>query len=106
MSEGGDESHGQGCEEGAARIGNGLSPCLLEAVHSEGTPYLIERAGESLAVVIHPDEYGVGAAMPTEEGIARALRAAGAWEDLDTDALLDSTYRARHEGPTSRPVSL
>lgn len=59
---------------------------LLEAVHSEGTPYLIERAGVSLAVVSHPDEYGVGDAMPTEEGIARALRAAGAWEELDLDA--------------------
>ncbi|MDP2663092.1 MAG: hypothetical protein Q8R28_20440 [Dehalococcoidia bacterium] len=79
---------------------------LLEAVHSEGTPCLIERAGESLAVVIHPDEYGAGAAMPNEEGIARALKAAGAWEDMDTDALLESTYRARHAGPASRPVSL
>lgn len=49
---------------------------LLEAVHSEGTPHRIERAGVSLAVVIHPDEYGVGDAMPSEEGIARALRAA------------------------------
>ncbi len=42
-------------------------------------------------------------APPTREGIDRAIRAAGGWSDMDTDALIDQVYRARHESPT-RPL--
>ncbi len=89
------------------RLGSGADLIrVLEEVHSDHTPFLIERDGESLAVIIHPEEYGAGTGGPTEAGTSRALKAAGSWKGLDTDALLESIYRARHEGPPSAPVAL
>lgn len=70
---------------------------VLEAVHADGTPCLIEREGERLAVVIHPEDYDPVLMIPSAEGKARALSAAGAWKDLDADELLERVYRARHE---------
>ncbi len=78
---------------------------ILGAVHSDKTPRLIERNGEALAVVVDL-EYYTGAVATTDEGISEALRAAGAWKDLDTDALIEKIYQSRHEAPPSQPVNL
>ncbi|MBI2907242.1 MAG: hypothetical protein HYX92_06255 [Chloroflexi bacterium] len=72
---------------------------LLEEVHADRTPRLIEREGVALAVVVNPEDYAEAMAL-TKDGTARALKAAGAWSDLDTDAMLKRTYDARHEAPT------
>lgn len=79
---------------------------ILEDVHADKAPRLIERDGEALAVVIDPEDYGSLLLAPTNLGKARALKAAGAWKDLNTDALIERIYSARHEAPPSPPVSL
>ncbi len=79
---------------------------IVEEVHTDGTPRLIEREGEALAVVISPDDYQGVLAGPTAEGIAQALAAAGAWKDLDTDSLLERLDHIRHDSPPSPQVSL
>ena len=79
---------------------------IVEAVHTDGTPRLIEREGKALAVVVGPDDYQGMLAGPTAEGIARALAAAGAWKDLDTDILLETLDHIRHDSPASPPVHL
>ncbi len=72
---------------------------ILEAVHTDKTPRMIEREGEALAVVLDPEDYSGPAAPTTTASITRALEAAGAWKDLDTDAIVEKIYRARHEAP-------
>lgn len=79
---------------------------ILEDVHADKEPRLIERDGEALAVVVSPEEYAAVATTPTDEGIARALKAAGAWKDLDTDAMVERIYRARREAAPSAAIDI
>ncbi len=79
---------------------------IVEEVHTDRTPRLIEREGEALAVVVSPDDYPGLVGGPTDEGIAQALAAAGAWKDLDTDTLLETLDHIRHDSPPSPQVRL
>ncbi len=74
---------------------------ILEAVHLDKTPRLIERDGEAIAVVVNPEDYAGPLPAPTDAGIAKALKAAGAWKDFDTDTMVEKIYRARHEAHSS-----
>ena len=80
---------------------------LLEEVHTDRIPRLLEREGEALAVVMHPDEYVRVLPAPKSKLLKKDLLAlAGAWSDLDAERLIDYIYKARHEAPPSHPVSL
>lgn len=80
---------------------------LLEEVHADRVPRLVERDGEALAVVVSPEEYADIVAAPKSKRLKKDLLAlAGVWRDLDADALIEYVYKARHEAPPSPPVSL
>lgn len=80
---------------------------LVERVRSNKEPYVLERDGEVVAAIVSPEDLEkILLPEPSRAGIARALKAAGAWKDIDTDALVEKIYRARHESPPSSPVSI
>jgi hypothetical protein len=74
---------------------------IADEVQKDGSPRVLERGGQPVAVVVTlKDARHSLLESPSPEGIAAALSAAGAWADLDTDAMIDEIYRARHESPT------
>lgn len=80
---------------------------LVEEVHVEKVPLLIERDGEALAVIVSAEEYSSLAGVPKSKvNKEKILALAGAWKDLDADAMIEYIYKARHEAPPSPPVSL
>ncbi|MDP2949905.1 MAG: hypothetical protein Q8P22_10255 [Chloroflexota bacterium] len=78
---------------------------VLEEVHADNELRVIDKEGEAIAATISMENFAA-AVGPSEEGMARALEATGAWEDLDTDSLVEAIYRARHESPPSKPARL
>ena len=80
---------------------------ILEAVHADKAPRLIEREGEALAVVVDPADYASVATTPKSKRHKKELLAlAGAWSDLDADRMIEELYEARHEAPPSAPLEL
>jgi hypothetical protein len=80
---------------------------LAEKVKGDSEPRILERDGELVAAIVSIDDLNrMLLSSPSAPGIARALDAAGAWKDVDTDALVEKIYRARHESPPSAPVRL
>lgn len=78
---------------------------VVEDVHTDRVPRLIEREGEPLAVVIHPDEYFERCGIPKSRLFKKELLSlAGAWSELDADQMIEDLYNARHEAPPSRPI--
>lgn len=78
---------------------------VLEEVHADKEPRVVEKDGEAIAAIISMEDFAAALA-PSEEGMTRALAAAGAWKDLDTDSMVEAIYRARHESRPSKPVRL
>jgi hypothetical protein len=74
---------------------------LAEEVHRSHTSRILRRHGEDLAMVV-PLPQGSATnevvGKKTEADYQRFLSAAGAWADLDTEALKEYIYRAREEG--------
>ncbi len=63
---------------------------VLEAVHADEAPRLIEREGEALAVVVDPSDYAGVAGTPGSKLHKKELLAlAGAWSDLDADRMIE-----------------
>lgn len=80
---------------------------ILEEVHADKIPRLIEREGEPLAVVVNPEDYEKVAFTPKSKRLKRELLAlAGIWSDLDADRLIEALYKARDAAPPSPPVEL
>lgn len=80
---------------------------LLEDVKADKEPRVVEKEGELIAAIVSLEDLDrILTPTPSAAGIARALKAAGAWKDLDTDAMVEKIYRARHEAPPSQPVRL
>jgi hypothetical protein len=78
---------------------------ILEDVHADKVPRLIERGGEALAVVVAPEEDALGAGPPKSRQLREKLLShAGAWRDLDAEHMIEELYRARRESPSSAPV--
>lgn len=80
---------------------------LLEKAGSH--PIVLERRRvryhlnrESLPIA---DENDIWANYDPERALATTRRAAGAWRDVDTEAMKEAIYRAREEGsrPPDRP---
>jgi hypothetical protein len=79
---------------------------LAEEVRRAGEPRVLQRNGESLAVVVPLSKLApVQFKKPTAGDLSAFRRAAGSWADIDTDELVDTIYRGREEGtrPASRP---
>ncbi|HEY7062044.1 MAG TPA: hypothetical protein VII06_11235 [Chloroflexota bacterium] len=75
---------------------------IIEDVHDDKTPRLIERDGQPLAVVVDPDDFATWVTVPkSKRHKAELLALAGAWKELDADRLIDHIYRARRESPPS-----
>ena len=80
---------------------------LIDEVRADKEPRVLEREGEPLAAIVSMEDLvRIMTLTPSPEGVAAALSAAGAWKDLDTDALIRRIYKARHESPPSAPVRL
>src|SRR3990172_6619226 len=80
---------------------------IIEDVHTDKAPRLIERQGEALAVVIDPEDYGEVKLTPkSRRHKSELLSLAGAWSDLDADRMIEELYKARHEAPPSAPIVL
>jgi hypothetical protein len=80
---------------------------LIDEVRSDKSPRVLEREGEPIAAIVSMEDLAkIVTFTPSDEGIAVALRVGGAWKELDTDALVERIYRARHESPPSAPVRL
>jgi PHD/YefM family antitoxin component YafN of YafNO toxin-antitoxin module len=74
---------------------------LVERVHEDGRPRIIERDGEPVAVVISPDAFEGSPRLQSLTQQENLLAFAGIWSDLDADALIADVYRRRHESPPS-----
>jgi prevent-host-death family protein len=74
---------------------------LVERVHEDGWPRIIERHGEPVAVVISADAFGGSPRLQSLTQQENLLAFAGIWRDLDADALIADVYRRRHESPPS-----
>ncbi len=73
---------------------------IVEEVHSDGAPRLIERDGEALAVLISPEDFVDSGPLPKSKLLKkRLLSLAGSWSDLDAERMIDELYHARHESP-------
>ena len=74
---------------------------LASAVHADHEIRVLERDGKAIAAVVALPESEAGPlSSPSSEAIAIALSMAGAWKDLDTDAMIEEIYKARHESPS------
>lgn len=75
---------------------------ILEEVHRDRVPRLIERDGEPLALVISPEDYPSTRAEPKSKRYKEELLAlAGVWSGLDADRLIEYVYQARRDTPPS-----
>jgi prevent-host-death family protein len=80
---------------------------LVEDVERDGAPRVIERAGKGVAVVVSAEEYKSLSGKPlSAKKRKRLMGLAGAWKDVDADAMIEHIYKARHESPPSKPVKL
>ncbi len=80
---------------------------VVEDVHKDNVPRLIEREGEALAVLLSPEDYTAVSAKPKSKRLKRRLLSfAGVWGDLDADRMIEELYTARHEAPPSAPPEL
>jgi hypothetical protein len=78
---------------------------ILEDVHTDKIPRLLERDGQPLAVVLDPADYREFASQPKSKRLKKDLLSlAGVWSDLDADRLIQHVYQARHESPASNTV--
>jgi hypothetical protein len=78
---------------------------ILEAVDADHIPRLVERDGRPIAVVLAPEDYEDTVPIPKSRRFKAELMAlAGAWKDIDADAMIEYIYRGRHESPPSPPV--
>src|SRR4051812_5717207 len=86
---------------------------VAEEVCADKQPRVLEQDGRPIAALVSiedlerlmPKTASAVLSTPTPEGIQRALDAAGAWKDMDTDALKEKIYKWRHESPPSEPPS-
>lgn len=75
---------------------------ILEEVHADKVPRLIEKEGEALAVVLDPEDYRDVVKVPTSKRRKKELLSlAGIWSDLDAEQMIEDLYTARHEAPPS-----
>lgn len=80
---------------------------VVEDVHADKVPRLIEREGEPLAVLLSPEDYTTVFARPKSKRRKRRLLSfAGVWVDLDADRMIEELYRARREAPPSAAAEL
>lgn len=80
---------------------------IAEDVQIDREPRVLEKAGVGVAAIVSIDDFDrMLVPNASSEGMEKALSAAGAWRDFDTDDLIERIYRARHEGPPSQPVEL
>jgi hypothetical protein len=80
---------------------------VIEEVHKDGQPRILERSGTPVAAIVHIDDLsGVLTAEPTPTDVAAGLAMAGSWEDVDVVALKRSIREGRRAGnrPVSRPA--
>jgi hypothetical protein len=78
---------------------------IVEDVHADRIPRLIERDGEALAVISPPEPLERGRDLLKSRRNRDAIMAlAGAWSDIDSDKMIEDIYRWRHESPPSPPV--
>ncbi len=79
---------------------------IIEKVHLDKTPRLIERDGEAIAVVIDADEYPESLPVPKSRRFKKKLLAlAGAWSDLDTDDFKETNDLPKSAAVTDAPPS-
>jgi hypothetical protein len=80
---------------------------ILRDVHADKVPRLIEREGESLAVVIDPSDYSGTTSLPTSRRRKKHLLAlAGVWRDPDADRMIEDLYYAREASPPSTQTKI
>ena len=84
---------------------------LAEEVARTDEPCVLRRGNEDVAIVTPlRTAHGKGRARlkdwrPSEEDLAKARSAFGAWKDVDTDKLLENIYASR-DLPGRPPVEL
>lgn len=80
---------------------------VVEEVRADKEPLILEKDGKAVAALVSMEDLDrILLAGPSKDDMARALRVAGQWKDMDTNSLIDRIYRARHESPPSLPVNL
>ena len=80
---------------------------VIEDVHKDREPRIVERHGKPLAAVIDIDDLSrVLAPEPTPADVEAGLAMAGSWGDVDALALKRSIREGRSAGtrPASRPA--
>lgn len=77
----------------------------LDAVKADSVPRVVVRNGEPVAAIVGMADFArLNIPEPSEEAVARALRAVGAWKDLGGDDLAETIHRWRHESPQRPPL--
>jgi hypothetical protein len=80
---------------------------VLEQVHADRVPRVIERNGEAVAVVVHPTDFSKAPAEPKSRRYKNELLSfAGIWRDLDGDRLIEYIREGRRTSPASPPIDL
>lgn len=78
---------------------------VLDDVHLDKEPRLIERNGEALVVVVALEDDGGASAEPRSKRLKDSLLSfAGIWSDLDAERMIAEVLRARGEAPPSPPT--
>lgn len=80
---------------------------LAEEVRRDGEPRVLRRNGEDLAVVLPlpASEKRHGRRVLSEADYEAFRSAAGGWQDIDTDRLIENIYESRRIS-TRPPVEL
>jgi hypothetical protein len=80
---------------------------IIRQVSEDREPRVLESEGVPVAAVVTIDDldYILGSSAGSD-GIARAMRSAGAWKELKADDLGRRVYEARHESPPSPRIDL
>ena len=80
---------------------------ILEDVHSDKQPRIVELGGKGLAAIIDLEDLSkVLTEEPTQEDRAVGMSAAGTWKDIDAEALKRYIHEGRERGtrPVGRPA--
>ncbi|MFN8535280.1 MAG: hypothetical protein U0556_17220 [Dehalococcoidia bacterium] len=80
---------------------------LVEQAERSGVPVRLCRDGRVVASVVPHHRRTVPQTRPrSDEDREAFLGAAGAWRDLDTEAMIDAIYRAREDLGFKPPLGL
>jgi len=75
----------------------------VERVRADGAPRLIEHDGQTIAVLVSPEDFAARNLPKSRRFKDQIMSLAGAWDDVDVDSLLEHIQASHEESLPSPP---